>query len=279
MTENLRNDYGLDAFARLSSLPEGEIDLARAALYIAGAEYPDLDMEEQMGLLDSLAAAASRRIGDDTEPLNAVNRLSEYLFDEVGFSGNEQDYYNPRNSFLNDVLSRRTGIPIALSLVCIEVGKRCGVPLVAIGLPGHLVIRHLEVVDWFIDPFHGGILLSQQECEERLQQMSQGTVSWDASFLTPIGNREFIARMLRNLKAIYLGEPDYRRGLAVMDRLVLIQPEARREVRDRGLLHYQMRNFQSALDDLQDYCETTENLQDIPGVQRLMARIQREIGR
>ena len=109
--------------------------------------------------------------------------------------------------------------------------------------------------------------------------MSQGTVSWDPSFLTPIGNREFIARMLRNLKAIYLGEPDYRRGLAVMDRLILIQPEARRELRDRGLLHYQMRNFQSALEDLQDYCETTENLQDIPGVQRLMARIQREIGR
>lgn len=279
MTQSHRNDYGIEAFARLAALPEGDIVLVRAAFHIAGAEYPDMDLEEQLGLLDSLAAAAARRIGDAAEPLTAVNRLSEYLFDEVGFYGNEQDYYNPRNSFLNDVLSRRTGIPIALSLVCIAVGERCGVPLVAIGLPGHLVIRHRSVEDWFIDPFHGGILLSQQECEERLQQMSQGTVSWDPSFLTPIGNREFIARMLRNLKAIYLGEPDYRRGLAVMDRLILIQPEARRELRDRGLLHYQMRNFQSALEDLQDYCETTENLQDIPGVQRLMARIQREIGR
>ena len=279
MTQDYEQDYGIEAFGRMASLPEAEIDLARAALFIAGAEYPDLDLAEQLALLDSLAIAASRRIGPNAESLHAVNRLSEYLFDEVGFHGNEQDYYNPRNSFLNDVLARRTGIPIALSLVCIEVGRRAGVPLVAIGMPGHLLIRHRDVTDWFIDPFHGGILLSQEECEQRLQQLSQGALTWDPSFLTPIGNREFIARMLRNLKALYLGEPDYPRGLAVMDRLVLIQPEARHELRDRGVVHYQLRNYQQALDDLQDYLETTETLRDIPSVQRFMAQIRRDMGR
>ena len=279
MTQDNGQDYGIEAFGRMAALPEAQISLARAALFIAGAEYPGLDLAEQLALLDSLAAAAFRRIGDAAEPLHAVNRLSEYLFDEVGFHGNEQDYYSPRNSFLNDVLARRTGIPIALSLVCIEVGRRAGVPLVAIGLPGHLLIRHRDVTDWFIDPFHGGVLLSQEECRERLAQLSQGTLDWDPAYLTPIGNREFIARMLRNLKAIYLGEPDYNRGLAVMDRIVLIQPEARYELRDRGLVHYQLRNYQQALDDLQDYLETTETTRDIPSVQRFMAQIRRDMGR
>ncbi len=279
MTQDHGHGYGIEAFGRMAALPEAQIDLARAALFIAATEYPDLDLDEQLALLDSLAAAASRRIGDATEPLHAVNRLSEYLFDEVGFYGNEQDYYNPRNSFLNDVLARRTGIPIALSLVCIEVGRRAGVPLAAIGLPGHLLIRHRDITEWFVDPFHGGILLSQEESRERLQQLSQGALAWDPSFLEPIGNREFIARMLRNLKAIYLGEPDYNRSLAVMDRLVLIQPEARYELRDRGLVHYQLRNYQQALDDLQDYLETTETIRDITSVQRFMAQIRRDMGR
>ena len=157
----------LQEFSRIASLPDDQVDLARAALLIASVEYPELDIEHQLGLLDSLAAAANRRIDAGADPLVAINQLSEYLFDEVGFRGNQEDYYDPRNSFLNEVVLRRIGIPITLSLVCIEVARRLNIPLIAIGMPGHLLVRHRDVPDWFIDPFHGGILLSQEECQQR----------------------------------------------------------------------------------------------------------------
>ena len=268
----------IEHFHRLAHLPEAEIDLGRAALLIAAVEYPALDVEQQLRLLDSLAAAASRRIGDNPDPLTAVNRLSEYLFDEVGFHGNQEEYYDPRNSFLNDVLARRTGIPIALSLVCIEVGRRLDIPLLAIGMPGHLLLRHRDVEDWYIDPFFGGILLSPGETEQRLQDIAQGTVPWDPQYLTPLGNREFIARMLRNLKAIYLNQRDYTRALPLLDRLVIIQPEAKQEIRDRGVVHYRLRHLQEALDDLQSYLAATAPAEDTASVERLMEQVRRAMG-
>ena len=268
----------IEHFHRLAHLPEAEIDLGRAALLIAAVEYPALDVDQQMSLLDSLAAAASRRIGDNPDPLTAVNRLSEYLFDEVGFHGNQEEYYDPRNSFLNDVLARRTGIPIALSLVCIEVGRRLDIPLLAIGMPGHLLLRHRDVEDWYIDPFFGGILLSPGETEQRLQDIAQGTVPWDPQYLTPLGNREFIARMIRNLKAIYLNQRDYTRALPLLDRLVIIQPEAKQEIRDRGVVHYRLRHLQEALDDLQSYLAATAPAEDTASVERLMEQVRRAMG-
>ena len=114
-----------------------QIELAQLALLIAATEYPDLDVTEELRTLDSLAAGASRRLGQEQDPLALANSLSEYLFDEVGFCGNREDYYDPRNSFLNEVLSRRLGVPITLSLVYIEVGKRLGIPVVGVGMPGH----------------------------------------------------------------------------------------------------------------------------------------------
>src|SRR5919106_4130834 len=116
-------------FIRIAASPDDEIDLARAALLIAATEYPELDIERQLGLLDSLASAASRRFGEERDPFFCINTLNEYLFDEVGFRGNQEDYYDPRNSFLNEVLSRRTGIPITLSLLYIELGQRIGLEL------------------------------------------------------------------------------------------------------------------------------------------------------
>ena len=268
----------IEHFHRLAHLPEEQIVLGRAALLIAAVEYPALDVDQQLRLLDSLAAAASRRIGDNPDPLTAVNRLSEYLFDEVGFHGNQEEYYDPRNSFLNDVLARRTGIPIALSLVCIEVGRRLDIPLLAIGMPGHLLLRHRDVEDWYIDPFFGGILLSPGETEQRLQDIAQGTVPWDPQYLTPMGNREFIARMIRNLKAIYLNQRDYTRALPLLDRLVIIQPEAKQEIRDRGVVHYRLRHLQEALDDLQSYLAATAPAEDTASVERLMEQVRRAMG-
>ena len=262
-----------EKFSCIASLPDAEIDLGRAAMLIAATEYPELDLDQQLGSLDSLAAAASLRLGSESEPLACVNTLSEYLFDEVGFRGNQEEYYDPRNSYLNQVMARRLGIPITLSLICIEVGKRLGIPLISIGMPGHLLIRHQEAPDLFIDPFRGGILLSEAECAQHLQEITQATVPWDSSYLAPISNREFIARMLRNLKGIYLQQRDYPRAQPVMDRLVAIQPEATQERRDRGVVRSQLGNYREALEDLEFYLDSGISSQDAKSVQRLISRI------
>jgi regulator of sirC expression with transglutaminase-like and TPR domain len=270
-----------EEFKRTATLPDEEIDLGRTALLIAAVEYPGLDLEQQTGILDSLAAAASRRLGPDREPLTCVNTLSDYLFDEVGFRGNREDYYDPRNSHLNQVLERRLGIPITLSLLCIEVGKRLDVPLMAIGMPGHLLVRHRDEPDLFIDPFFSGVLLSEEECAQRLREIAGANLPWDPSYLAPISNREFIARMLRNLKGTYLQQQDYQRALPIMDRLVAIQPEEMHERRDRGMAQYQLGRYREALEDLQWYLAsgagTTD--QDSRRVERLVAQIQQLLPR
>ena len=161
-------------FLAATGLPDEDINLARASLLIAASEYPDLDVDSQLAALDSLAAAASARIGDDWDPFYGVNKLSEYLFDEVGLSGNNDDYYDPRNSYLNEVLTRRIGIPITLSLVCVLVGDRAGIPLQGVGMPGHFLVSHRNEAGLVIDPFHRGIMVSEEECAERLQASSRG---------------------------------------------------------------------------------------------------------
>jgi regulator of sirC expression with transglutaminase-like and TPR domain len=266
----MRQLTNLPEFSRIASLPDQQIDRARAALLIASIEYPDLDIAHELGLLDALASAAARRIDPDADPLASVNQLSEYLFEEVGFRGNQEDYYDPRNSFLNQVLLRRRGIPITLALVCIEVGGRLGIPLMPIGMPGHLLLRHRDVPDWFIDPFHGGILLSRAECQERLQQIAQ---AWDNNYLTPLDNRDFVARILGNLKAIYLQRKDHARALSILDHLVLIRPEARQELRDRGAVNYRLGRYQAALDDLRSYLNWTAPANDTASVQRLVEQV------
>ena len=260
-------------FLAMAALPDHEIDLATAALLIAATEYPQLDVEQQLGVLDSLSAGASHRLDVDRDPLYSVNTLSEYLFDEVGFRGNLEDYYDPRNCFLNEVLSRRLGIPITLSLVFIEVGKRLGIPLAGVGMPGHFLLRHQEEEDLIIDPFHKGILLTEDECAQRLRQATSPDAPWDSRYLSPVSNREFIARILRNLKNIYFEGQDYVRALTTIDRLLALQPESIQERRDRGVVHYQLGRHQEALDDLLGYLDSAPNSPDFEAMQRLVDHI------
>lgn len=253
---------------------EDEIDLARAALLIAATEYPSLNIERELYRLSVLADGVAHRLEEDNDPLFALNTLSEYLFDELGFKANHDDYYDPRNSFLNEVLERRLGIPITLSLVYLEVGKRVGVPLMGIGMPGHFLVKHRDVSDLFVDPYHNGVLLSIEECKNRLTQVTQGSVRWDAGHLQSIGGREFVARILRNLKAVYLQKRDYTRVLNTIDRLLVFQPQASQERRDRGVVNYRLGNYQQALDDLQGYADSAPRIQDSDAVYRLIEQIQ-----
>ncbi|MCH8205778.1 MAG: transglutaminase family protein [Chloroflexi bacterium] len=260
-------------FAREVAAPDDDIDLGRAALLIAATEYPQLDVENELAHLDSLAAAASSRLSGDRDPLYVANLLSEFLFDEIGFRGNHEDYYDPRNSFLNEVLSRRLGIPISLSLLYVEVGKRLGVPLVGVGMPGHFLVRHRDLDDLFIDPFHGGILLSERECQERLQEVTQAEVQWDSSYVAPVTKREFLARLLRNLKGVCLAGQDYLRALTIIDWMLTVQPDGKHELRDRGIVHYRLGNYSEALDDLRSFLAAAPSGSETESVQQLVGRL------
>lgn len=267
-TEEIRQQ-----FAAQAALADDEIDLARAAFLIAATEYPSLEVEQQLGVLDSLAAAASTRLGDRSNALACVNALSEYLFDELGFHGNQEDYYDPRNSFLNDVLSRRLGIPITLALVCIEVGKRLGVPLVGVGMPGHFLLKHWDEQELFIDPFNRGIILTEEECAQRLGQVTQSNVAWDPRYVATVNNRDYVTRILRNLKGIYLSRTDHSRALSIVELMLILQPAAIEERRDRGIIHYNLGQYGDALNDLQDYLEAAPPGSDTAPEERLVGRI------
>ena len=182
-------------FSDLATLPDHLIDLGKAALLIAKAEYPELDIPTQLQSLDSLASASSSANDMRDEPLHAMNQLSNYLFDELGFQGNSENYHDPRNSYLNDMLTTRLGIPISLSLLYVEVGKRLGIPVVGVGMPGHFLVKHVSVDGLFIDPFSRGIILSEQECLNIFFAMRGSNGCMESDYLRPVTNREFICRI------------------------------------------------------------------------------------
>ena len=262
-----------EQFVRMADLPDEEIDLARAGFLIAAMEYPELDLDHQFGQLDSLAEGVAGRLDASRDPLFCVNTLSEYLFDELGFQGNLDDYYDPRNSFLNEVLQRRLGIPITLSLVCIEVGKRLDIPLLGVSMPGHFLLRHQGEENLYIDPFNKGILLSEEECAQRLQQVTQANVPWDPSYLAPVSNRDFVARILRNLKNIYLQRQDHDHAIMTIDRLIVLQPDATLERRDRGIVRYNLGHHEESLEDLTIYLDSDPEGGNVGDVERLVRHL------
>ena len=200
-----------EKFIDLATTVPMQIELDRSALLLASIFDPKLDVELELKNLDKMAKVATRRVGSPDNHLTAINKLSEYLFDELGFTGNSNDYYDPRNSLLPEVLSSRSGIPITLSLIYIEIGRRLGIPLTGIGMPGHFLVGHRDITGLFIDPFNRGILLNEAECMERMMHVTDD-INWDPKYLLPISHKEFISRMIRNLKVSLIATQDYYQG-------------------------------------------------------------------
>ena len=247
-------------------------DLATAALLIARLEYPRLDASRHLDTLDRMGATAQDRVGTGTDLpiLDAIRVLNAYLFEEQGFAGNEQQYDDPRNSFLNDVLERRTGIPITLSLVYMEVARRAGVSLEGVNFPGHFLLRvrgwngQTEILDrdLIVDPFHGGALLSENDCQLLLQQHGSPTAALAPGRLVGATKPQILIRMLVNLKRIYVKMRSFPQAHAVTEMLVALNPSAMVELRDRGLLAYQLGDFSAALRDLEEYLRFTTTTGD-----------------
>ena len=259
--------------------PEAEIDLGETALLFAAAEYPDLDLAHEVGLFDSLGRAASRGVSDGDSALGAANTLSRFLFDDLGFSGNERDYYDPRNSYVNEVLKRRLGIPITLSLVYMEVGRRIGVLMEGVGLPGHFLMRHAEEPDLFVDAFHGGLLLSREECVQRFRDLTHPDEPWSDQYLAPIGKRDMLTRMLRNLKVAHLRRKDNERALFTATMLIRLRPDLAEERRDRGVVQSRLGRYAEAIEDLRGYLDQAPSSADAEAVRELVDHLERLLRR
>jgi regulator of sirC expression with transglutaminase-like and TPR domain len=238
--------------------------LAPAALVIARIEYPRLDPTPYLAKLDAMGEDARHRIEQhaadtgDTSPVGRVKALNAYLFDEQGFVGNRDKYEDPRNSCLNEVLERRTGIPITLSLLYIEVASRAGVRMDGVNFPGHFLVRCPEMAgvgakSIIIDPFHSGALLSEHDCRLLLQRHVGTEVAFDRSLLAPATRPQILVRMLLNLKRIYVHMRSFPQAREITEMLLGLNPSALSELRDRGLLAYHLNDLATALRDLQTY--------------------------
>ena len=257
--------------AELVARPDDQIDLAEGALLIAAAEYPQLQVASYLQRLDVLAERVRDRLAGETAPPVVLQELSHVLFEAEGFEGNDEAYYDPRNSFLNDVLDRRRGIPITLGIVTLEVGWRVGLPLAGVNFPGHFLVRFDgEVVKLLIDPFDGGRLLWEDEGQDLLDRVYGGMVKMRPEFLEPTPRADILARVLTNLKGIYLNVGDDARALATVDRLLLIRPEATVELRDRGLLLARAGRDAEAVAELRRYLDRVPAAPDAKRVRSLI---------
>ncbi len=263
-------------FQQLVTLPESAIPLAEAALLMACEEYPQLEVSPYIDKLDRMAGAVQEKLRAEHTPMDTVEKINSVLFDEFGFRGNSEDYYDPRNSFFNDVLDRRIGIPITLSTVYLEVSRRLKVPIVGIGMPGHFVVKYAtRTEELFVDPFNRGEVLSRDDCRDRIQEMYGDSIPFSDRLLEPVTNRQILARMLNNLKAIYLKAQAFDKGLAIVDMMLMVEPDNIEQFRDRGLLRLQLPQFEGAMKDFEHYVRNGPNAKDCEEIKDHMKELKR----
>ena len=235
--------------------PEDDLALDEAALLIAAHAYPDLDVDRERARLDDLAARC---------PEPTIEGWRQYLFVDVGFTGETQRYYDPRNSYLNDVLDSRRGIPITLAVLGIEVGRRLGLHFDGVGLPGHFLLRSADTPDTFVDPFHGGAVLDRLGCVQRFNAVNPPTAPFLAAYLDPVGPRAILGRILQNLKGAYTRQGDTDALRWVFDLRLAIPGTPPLERRDGARLQAAGGRFDIAADQLEHLADSMpDNAEDL----------------
>ena len=248
-------------FKELITLPDLAIPLAEAALLLACEEYPQLSLSPYLDELDRMAENVRQRLRGNGSPLDTIHAINDVLFTDCAFRGNDSNYYDPRNSFLNEVIDRRTGIPITLSAIYIEVAQRIDLRVEGVGLPGHFIVKHRSRnEEIFIDPFNQGSILTRDQCRGFLRnvQLDQDEQLW----LRRVTNRQILIRMLTNLKVIYLKAKTFDKALLILELMVLTQPSAPELYKERGLLRLQERQFKGATEDLEHYLKNRPDAPD-----------------
>ena len=255
----------LRAFGELARMSGETVDLALGALLIAQIQYPDLDAGRELKRLDELAARAGRA---------DVHDLRRFLFEDEGFAGTADDYYDPRNSCLNDVLDRHLGNPITLSVLAIEVGRRLGVCVQGVGLPGHFMATADGVL---FDPFNGGVVVSRAEAGAVVARVLGGAVPLEESHFAPVPKAQILLRMLSNLRRVYVDREEWAKARAVMERLMLLDPDAPGHVRDYGTVLMKQGDFTRGAAQWERYLSRHPTARDADRVKAQLTEIRRAI--
>lgn len=271
----------IDQFAALMApeVQDEDVDLLRAALTYACSEYPSLDVETNVGRVESLAQRVRRELHDSLEPRDMLATLNRVLFHEEGFRGNRDDYYDPRNSYLNEVLDRKTGIPITLSLIYMEVARRVGLLVFGVGMPGHFLLKHYDVdgQQTFIDPFNSGHLLTTAECQVRMEEVYEGQLPLRPEFTNAVGKRQILTRMLNNLRSIYISSRNFKKAMTIVDFILAIHPRSPEDLRQRALLRYNEGMLRGAAEDLDEYVKIAPEASDAQEMRQTAVSIRRTL--
>jgi regulator of sirC expression with transglutaminase-like and TPR domain len=260
-----------------AGVDDEEVDLIRAALTIARVEYPELNSDLYADRVDEFARRAEARIAEIGDAAQTISAINYVLFEEAGLRGNRDDYYDPRNSYLNDVLDRRLGIPITLAVIYMEVGRRLGFPLFGVGMPGHFLLKHYDIdgKETLIDCFNGGGILSAQDCQQRLDEIYAGQMTLRPEFLFAVSRRQILTRILNNLKTVYLTARNFRKALPLIDLVLVIYPRSPEDVKQRAMLRYSLGQNKGAAEDLENYLKMSPDASDADEVRQTALSIRR----
>ena len=264
-----------ERFVELARAPEESIDLGEAALLIAAEAYPNLDVPAYLQRLDALAQEARSLVQSAQSGPERIARLNHFMFVEKGFTGNQKRYYDRRNSFLNEVLDRHTGIPLTLALVYMEVARRLRLPVQGVGFPGHFLAKYVGDEEIIIDAFFGEVL-TEAECHERLQSVLGPDTRFDRRYLRAATPKEILVRMLSNLKQIHITAEEFEAALSCSERILLLTPEAPQELRDRGLLYQKLECFGAALTDLERFLQLAPQDETADAIRENLLTVRRQ---
>ena len=258
---------------------DSSVTLDIAALELASIHYPDLEPEPYLTALDGIANGIASRLDEHADGPHFIETANHCLFDELGLCGNEEDYYDPRNSCLNEVLDRRLGIPITISVVYMEVARRLRRPVFGIGLPGHFIVQYDDdAYNTFIDPFHGGKLLTLDDCRQLAKDIAGVELSADPTLLRPVGNQHILIRMLNNLRSAYFRGKDYSRAVRALDLLIESSPEVADHYKARAFAHMHLRELLAARGDFDMYLRCSPEAADRAEIAKQLEAIHRWLG-
>jgi regulator of sirC expression with transglutaminase-like and TPR domain len=269
-----------DPFFSFANLGNNEVQLATGALLIAQSEYRELDIENYLHQLDEMAAVVRERIQEATLPEQHITELNRYLFQEKGFTGNTDNYYALGNNFLNFVLDKKTGIPITLGVVYIEVGRRAGLPLVGVNFPGHFLVRYQrEHLDILLDVFENGSFMCEDSLRVKLQETLGASAPLESSMLAEATDKEILARILRNLTRAYTLLENYDKALTAAERITWLLPNAAADYRLLGYLHYKNHAYSEGIAAFETYLQLTDAPSDATAVERNIQHLQKLLSR